>query len=117
MPVTVPETPRSAHLLCSEIPARMAKAELRIPEMRDFRAEIGRAIDRARLSLTWNLDEFAAAVGRDTRQLARWMSGTERPQFDALFSVEALRGPLVIELARLSEQIEVVTEIRVRRSA
>jgi hypothetical protein len=96
----------------------MAKAAIRKPDGRDYRFEIGRAIDAARLSLGWNLDEFSQHVHRDQRQLARWMSGVERPQFDALFAVEALRAPLVIALAGLSSDIRVTTTISIeRRSA
>lgn len=114
---TMPAPAASRHLLSSDIPARMLKADLRKAETRDFRAEIGQAIDRARLALAWNLDEFAAQVQRDSRQVKRWMAGTERPQFDALFAVAVLRGPLVIELAKLSDAIDIDTTIRVRWTA
>lgn len=95
----------------------MAKAGIRKAETADFRAVIGGCIERAYQSLGWNLDEFAQQAQRDPRQVKRWIDGAERPQFDTLFSVVELRGPLVIELARLSESIEVVTTITVRRTA
>jgi hypothetical protein len=117
MAATIAQQPAPAHLLRSDMPVRMAKADLRKPESVDFRAAIGRCIERAYKSIGWNLDELAEAVHHDQRQVARWISGAERAQFDVLFSVESLRGPLVIALAGLSEQIEVVTEIRVRRPA
>lgn len=105
------------HLLRSEMRPKPAKADLRKAENVEFHAVIGACIDRARLAVGWNLNEFADAVRRDTRQVKRWIDGVERPQFDALFAVAVLRGPLVIELARLSEDIEVETTIRVRRTA
>lgn len=111
----------SRHLLTSEIPRRMAKADLRNPEMpaetADWRAQIGRALDRARLLAGMSLKEFADAIGRDERQIARWINGTERPQLDAMFSVKELRGPMVVALAELSETVDVQTTITVRRTA
>lgn len=116
---TVCATPGPAHLLRSESgPRVMAKADLRFPESPDFRAAIGQCIDRARLSLAWNLDEFARHLGdRDPRQIARWIAGSERPQFDVLFACEPMRVPLVIQLAGLSADVEVTTQITVRRLA
>lgn len=117
MPSTVASAAVAAHRVIPEIPREAAKADLRKPEVDAFRVAIGRAVDRARLVCGWNLDEFAAAVGRDSRQVRRWIDGSERPQFDALFAVEALRAPLVVQLAGLSGDIEIVTELRVRRTA
>lgn len=94
----------------------MAKADLRNPDQDDaVRTWIGTAINAARLMMGWNLDEFAQAVGRDPRQVARWISGKETPQLHAMFAVPAFRGPLVIALAGLSEDIEVTTQIAIRR--
>lgn len=99
----------------------MAKADLetvRKAETVDYRQQIGEAIKRAaRLAGDWSLKELSAQLKRDERQVARWLSGQERAQLDVLWEVEALRGPLVIALAELSSQAEVVTEIRVRRRA
>jgi len=86
----------------------MAKAELRKTEIRDCRAAVGSVVRRALVLRGWSLKEFAAAVDRDERQCARWMDGTERPQFDTLWAVRLLRAPLVQafgELAGASVQI------------
>lgn len=113
---TLPTDARAAHLLRSEIPSRMAKADLRKAEMDVWRVSIGRAVERARLLLGWSLKELAEAVGRDERQVARWIAGTERPQLDALFSVVTLRAALVQALAELAGNgVEVTTHITVRR--
>jgi hypothetical protein len=114
-------TPRR-HLLPSEIGgSRTAKAELpdlRIAENRDYRAVSGQCLDKARLALGWNLDELADHLGRrDPRQIARWISGAERVQLDAVIAVAPLLDAFVIALASLSPRIETVTEIRVRRFA
>lgn len=105
--------------LLPETADRPVKANLRKAEMRDFRIAIGSAIDRARLLAGWSIKELAAAVSHDEAQVRRWISGVERPQFDALFAVEVLRQPLVIALAELvaGEGVTVTTQITVRRVA
>jgi ribosome-binding protein aMBF1 (putative translation factor) len=105
------------HLVSSEIRKTMAKADLKEIEICDFREEIGRCIERARILSGLSQKEFADKVKRDAGQIGRWISGKERPQFDAIFAVEELRGPLVIALAELSQTVEVETTLRIRRSA
>jgi ribosome-binding protein aMBF1 (putative translation factor) len=95
-----------------DVSPRMAKAVLNEIEKPDFRAEIGRAIQRACSLIGWSQKEAAGRIGRDTAQLARWIAGTERPQFDALFAVEELRWPLIQALAQIDGKNEVVTTIR-----
>lgn len=118
MAASFADSPDRAHRLLSEIgPARPAKADLK--NLENHKAAIGRCVEHARKSLGWSQKELADALGadRDVAQVSRWESGKERPQFDVLWAVEALRGPLVIQLAGLSQEIEVVTEIRVKRFA
>jgi len=119
--LSAPSTP--AHRLLSEIPTgRMAKADLKNVDV-CLRAGIGRCIERARKSLGWSQKELKAAIEqataapRDIAQLSRWEAGKERPQLDVLFAVVELRGPLVIELARLSDAVDVFTTIMIRRLA
>ena len=96
--------------------ARLRKTEINVAE--PWKPLIGAAIKRAVDSLGWSLKEFAAKVRRDERQCKRWFEGVERAQFDALFAVPELQQALVIEIAKLAEHgVEVVTEIRVRRTA
>jgi transcriptional regulator with XRE-family HTH domain len=96
----------------------MATASLRKAEDVDYRAKIGEAVKKAaRLAGDWSLKELAAHLKRDERQVARWLSGQERAQLDVLWEVEELRGPLVLALAELSQQAEVVTTISLRRIA
>lgn len=104
MQTSVPNRPVPAHRERAEIGRPvMAKAELRFPEIREFRSEIGQCVDRARRTLGWNLDEFAQRCGtdRDPRQVARWCAGTERPQFDVLLAIDEYGEELLIELARM----------------
>jgi len=93
----------------------MAKAGLRKTE--EGALLVGRALQRAASLLGWSLKELAAAVNRDPRQVARWIGGAERAPLDVLWDVADLRQPLVIALAESCEDIDVVTEIRVRRRA
>jgi DNA-binding transcriptional regulator YiaG len=107
-----------SHVLKTDGPRKMAKAvlpEIRKTDLDDWKEQIGGAIRKVRGALS--LKEFADLVDRDDRTIARWEEGKERPQFDAIFAVRELRGPLVIALAELSQTVEVETTIRIRRSA
>lgn len=94
-----------------------AKAALNKVENVDFRAQIGACLQRAFALAGRSQKEAAALMGVEPPQVARWIAGTERPQFDRLFSVPELRQPLVVALAALAEDVEVVTEIRFKRAA
>lgn len=106
------------HVLRSDPRPRMAKASL--PEVRKadpeiLKAQIGEAIRRTRGALS--LKEFADLIDRDERQVARWEKGEDRPQLDAIFAVPALQSRLVEQLAALTENVEIVTTITIRRIA
>lgn len=99
------------------LPLRQAKADLKNLD-RSWREQVGRAIQRAFSLAGITQKEAAALLNRDQAQVARWIAGAERPQIDALFSVEPLRQPLVVAFAELAgDGVEVITEIRVRRIA
>lgn len=95
----------------------MAKADLK--NLAPWRAHVGGAIQRALALAGLSQKEGWVLLGhKDGSQLNRWIAGQERPQFDALFAVAALRQPLVIALSEIAgEGVEIVTEIRVRRTA
>lgn len=101
-------------LLLSDLPVRMAKADSR---KADMYAALGGAMGDVMRAMGLSLKEFASEIGKDERQLARQMDGTDRPQLEAIFAVERFRGPLVIALARLATGVEVDTVITVRKSA
>jgi len=114
----------ATHRLFSEIRTdRMARADLKELEVATHRQRIGRCVELARKALGWSQKELAAALGdasgelRDVAQISRWESGKERPQFDVLWAVPAMRGQLVIALADLTEDIDIETTIRVRRTS
>lgn len=121
MASTLPASAVPRHRLLPENSAgAMAKANLRKPEasVDDWRAEVGHAIERVKNMTGLSLKEFADAVGREDRQVARWIAGTERPQIDAIFAVASLRQPLIVALSELAGVgVEIETVIRVKRSA
>jgi hypothetical protein len=83
----------------------------------DFRDLMGKAVERAILLCGWSVKEAADRIRRDRAQVSRWMAGTERPQFDALFAVPELRGPLVIALAEATGEVaDVTTTVTIRRT-
>lgn len=110
---------RARHRRLPDAAAAPLKAVLRKADVDNWRADVGQVIERMRLLAGLSLKELAAAIVRDERQVARWIVGTERPQFDALFAVAVLRQPLVVALAELAQAdgIDIVTQITVRRIA
>lgn len=107
----------AGHLMSLEtVRPQMAKADLKNLET-DVKVLIGRAIARARQMVGWSAKELCGRVGVDQPTLSRWEAGTERPHFDRLFAIDELHEPLVVSLAGLDDEAEVVTEIRFRRRA
>lgn len=102
MPVSMDPCQRSGHRELPEKASAMAHAGLRIPENAEYQAEIGACLRRARSWLGWSLKELAGHLKRDERQIARWETGVERTQVDAVFAVPALREPFAVQLARLA---------------
>jgi transcriptional regulator with XRE-family HTH domain len=74
-------------------------------------------MDEVRRDAGLNVDEFADALGRDSRQVGKWLKGTERPQFETVFAVERFQQPLVLALAKRVRTIEITTQLTARRSA
>jgi hypothetical protein len=73
---------------------------------------IGRALELAGLSR----QEVAFTMGyADESSLCRWIAGVETPQFARLWQVAPLRPALVLAWAEHTEDIEVTTQISVRR--
>lgn len=120
MTPSIASTASPRHERLPDLADRMAKAALgdvRKADLNGWRERVGRAIERCRMLSGFSLKEFAGAVDRNERQVARWISGEDRPQFDLIFAVERLQRPLVIALAELiaGEAVEVETTVRIRR--
>lgn len=113
MPTTMHDSDLSRHRLLSDVAAKPVKAHIRKADERWMRA-VGRVVREVRGALS--LKEFAAAIDRDERQVARWEEAIERPHLDAIFAIERFRQPLVIGLAGLpGSGIEIETTLRARR--
>jgi hypothetical protein len=120
MAATVAPAAGPVHRVIPESRPVMLKADLRKAEI-DFRARIGACIDSARRDCGWTLDELSwhlpAPEGkdhRDPRQVARWIRGDERAQFDVLFACDSddFCEHLFVQLAPLSRRFQPVVSIR-----
>ena len=96
---------------------KTAKAGIRKPDSAAYYAALGGCIEEVRNMHGLTLEAFAYELKVNDRQLARQIKGEDRPQLEKVFAVDRFRAPLVIALAKLSAGVEVVTEIRVRRTA
>lgn len=93
----------------------MAKADLKNLDA-GWRLLVGKAVQRCFALAGVSQKQGAALVNRDQAQIARWVSGAERPQLDALFACETLRQPLTQALAEMSGA-EVEITVRMRRAS
>jgi len=100
----------------------MARADVRNADMDaefdEYRLKMGRAIGVVQ-NKYGSLKEFAALIGREEREVAKWITAERRPHIDAIFAVQILRKPMVIALAAelASDCVEIETVIRVRQVA
>lgn len=95
----------------------MAKADLNKVET-DWKHRVGRAVERIFKLAGVSAKEAAAAMDVDVAQVSRWCAGTERPQFDVMLSIDALRPWVVMALAEIGgEAVDVETIVRIRRTA
>ncbi len=97
--------------------AKAAPAALKNLEKEALWAELGKCLVFVCYDAGLSLKEFAAKVGKDEGQLHRQMEGKERPQIEAVFAVPQFRASLVQAMARLTNEIEIFTEIKIRRTA
>lgn len=97
--------------------AKTAKVGIPKRDTEAYYAALGGCMDEVRRTFDLSLEGFAYEVGIDRGQLGKQIKGEDRPQLEKVFAVDRFRAPLVIALAKLSAGVEVVTEIRVKRSA
>lgn len=116
MASTLAKAAVSSHPLSLDVPRRMAKADVQKMDI-DWAKAIGAAVERAIAMAGWSQKEAAAQIDVDAAEFAKWIKGDRRPQFDKLFAVEALQGPLILALGRLSQTTEVIAHVRVRMPA
>lgn len=98
--------------------AKVAVSAVRKAENNPLYVLLGACMEEVRNVMGLGLEEFTYAIGKnDPRQVGRQLKGEERPQIEAVFAVDRFRAPMVIALAKSAAGVEVVTEIRVKRSA
>lgn len=117
MDMSVASESEPRHRVISERRPEMARASLRSGERVVNAAQIGACLDYARRVVGWSLDQLACELGRDARQVRRWIDGAENAQVHVVFSVPDLREPFVIALAGLAPGCDIVTTISIRRTA
>lgn len=98
---------------------RMLRAGSESDPQRLGKHAIGQAIDAALERSRMTKQEAAYAMGyADSGVMGRWINGTETPQFAKLWTLGTrFRQELVIALAESVDDIEAVTELRIRRRA
>jgi hypothetical protein len=128
MATTVAPAAGTAHRELSDIARPMIKAGIRKPDTgadavrkADLRAAIGARIEIARLTRGWTHEQLCAHLPapegseqRDPRQVARWISGEDRAQFDVLFGCtdDDFVRTLYEQLAPLSRSYQPVVDLR-----
>ena len=102
-------------LLVTDMGARMAKGDIRKAD--PPYAELGWCLGEVKRVFGLSLEEFAYELGKDERQVARQISGVERPQIEAVFAVDRFRPALLIAMAQASGHgVEIDTVIHIRRT-
>ncbi len=104
------------HKRLEDVRCKPAKAVKEIEN--GWRASFAFAVQRCFDIAGVSQKEAAALLNRDVAQLSRWMSGDERPLWDAIFSVERFQVPAVQAIAELAHVgVEIETVVRLRRQA
>ncbi len=104
-----------APLRVPESGAQMAKVGLRSAENPQH-VKHGACMKKVMQFLGLSLEEFAFALGKDERQIARQMLGQERPQIEAVLAVDRFQGVMIVALAESAAGVSVDTVIHVRRT-
>lgn len=97
--------------------AKTAKVTIPKRDTEAYYAALGRCMDEVRRVFDLSVEGFAYELGIDRGQLGKQMKGEDRPQLEKVFAVDRFRAPLVIALARLAADVDVVTTITVRKLA
>jgi len=111
MTPTVSVTPRNS---LDDVRPAMAKADLKTLDA--AKADVGRVVARCFQLAGLSRKEAAGLLGKDEAQIARWVSGLERPQFDLIKAKPRLRAWLVIAWAEASGDGDLELVLRVPRA-
>ncbi len=96
--------------------ARPPQAKADLKKVEQGRALLGHVVKRCFDFAGVSQKEAAALVDRDQAQIARWIAGTERPQFEAIIAAPTLRLPLAAAMVELAGG-ELELTMKFRRSA
>jgi hypothetical protein len=87
-------------------------------KLADLRAVIGQLVGRTfELMGITKQDAAYRMQYSDAGTISRWCSGTERPLFDKLFTIDGFEIAYVLAIAERNQAIEVDTVITIRRTA
>jgi len=86
-------------------------------KLADLRQAIGQLVARTfELMGITKQDAAYRLQYRDAGTISRWCSGTERPLFDKLFSLDGFDVAYVLAIAERNARIEVQTVVTIRRT-
>lgn len=95
-----------------------ADAETSRKKLADLRPVVGQLVARAFELMGLSKQEIAYRLQyQDQGTISRWCSGTERPLFDKLFSLDGFDVAYVLAIAERNSRIAVETIVTIRRSA
>lgn len=103
----------------ADVPRKMLRADAKADRkpLADLRPVIGRLVDRALVLAGISKQEAAFRMQyADQATVSRWCSGTERPAFDKLFTMDGFKAAYVQAIAEGEPQGFDVT-ITIRKSA
>lgn len=107
-----------AALLRTDMPVRMAKADIRKTDKELSWQDLGWVIAFVQYSCGLTLDEFAASLATDPRQIKRQQDAEDRPQIEKVWAVARYKRHVVIGMSlRAGDGVDAVTTISVERSA
>src|SRR5262245_53510881 len=117
MSTTMSERNRGPLLVRTELPdkaAGMAKVSHVRPEKELTWDDLSWCLGHVQHHFRLNLDEFAHELGKDPRQVQKWLHAKERPQIEAAWAIPRFRRQLIIAMAHRADGIDVMTTISVR---
>jgi hypothetical protein len=95
-----------------------AKGEGDRKKLADLRPAVGQLVARAFQLMGITKQDAAYQMHYDDPgTVSRWCSGTERPAFDKLFTLDGFNTAYVQAIAEQDPQLEITTAITIRRRA
>ncbi len=113
---TIPDRLEAVHP--KMLRASSARGEGDRKKLADLRPVIGQLVARTfELMGVTKQDAAYRMQYRDAGTISRWCSGTERPLFDKLFTIDGFAVAYVLAIAERNPEIEVTTVVTIRRIA